>query len=58
MTGPTAATFHENINVPLRGVEIRDCEDIGIDGLMVLPAMVYKSDPRETLTHYRSVADG
>jgi hypothetical protein len=23
---------------------------------MVLPAMVYKSDERETLTHYRTVA--
>lgn len=34
----------------------RDCEDIGIDGLMVLPCMVYKSDARETLVHYRSVA--
>lgn len=34
----------------------RSCEDIGIDGLMVLPAMVYKSDSRETLTHYRSIA--
>lgn len=34
----------------------RICEDIGIDGLMVLPAMVDKSDPGETLTHYRSVA--
>lgn len=34
----------------------RDCERLGIDGLMVLPAMVYKSDPRETLTHFRSVA--
>ena len=34
----------------------RKCEDIGIDGLMVLPCMVYKSDPRETMTHYRSVA--
>ncbi len=34
----------------------RECEDIGIDGLMVLPCMVYKSDPRETMTHYRSVA--
>lgn len=40
----------------LAGAFARDCEDIGIDGLMVLPAMVYKSDPRETLTHYRSVA--
>ncbi len=34
----------------------RSCEDIGVDGLMVLPAMVYKSDPRETLTHYRTIA--
>ena len=23
---------------------------------MVLPAMVYKSDPRETMTHFRAVA--
>ena len=29
---------------------------IGVDGLMVLPAMVYKSDPRETITHFRAVA--
>jgi len=29
---------------------------IGVDGLMVLPAMVYKSDPRETMAHYRAVA--
>jgi 4-hydroxy-tetrahydrodipicolinate synthase len=28
----------------------------GVDGLMVLPAMVYKSDPRETITHFRAVA--
>lgn len=28
----------------------------GVNGLMVLPAMVYKSDPRETITHYRAVA--
>jgi 4-hydroxy-tetrahydrodipicolinate synthase len=34
----------------------RDCERLGLDGLMVLPAMVYKSDPRETLAHFRSVA--
>lgn len=34
----------------------RDCERLGVDGLMVLPAMVYKSDPRETLAHFRSVA--
>jgi 1-pyrroline-4-hydroxy-2-carboxylate deaminase len=29
---------------------------IGINGLMLLPAMVYKSDPRETIAHYRAVA--
>src|SRR5215472_8221074 len=33
----------------------RDAEKIGVDGLMVLPAMVYKSDERETMTHYRTV---
>ena len=30
--------------------------EIGIDGLMLLPGMVYKSDPRETIAHYRAVA--
>lgn len=34
----------------------RDAEKIGIDGLMVLPGMVYKSDPRETLNHFTKVA--
>ena len=34
----------------------RDAENIGADGLMLLPAMVYKSNPRETLHHYRTVA--
>jgi 4-hydroxy-tetrahydrodipicolinate synthase len=34
----------------------RDAEAIGIDGLMVLPGMVYKSDPRETLNHFSKVA--
>jgi len=33
-----------------------DAAKIGVDGLMVLPAMVYKSDPRETIAHFRSVA--
>jgi 4-hydroxy-tetrahydrodipicolinate synthase len=33
-----------------------DCEKAGIDGLMVLPAMVYKADAREALAHFRSVA--
>lgn len=35
----------------------KDMERMGADGLMVLPAMVYKSDPRETMTHFRTVAE-
>lgn len=31
-------------------------ERAGVDGLMVLPAMVYKADPRETMEHFRAVA--
>jgi 1-pyrroline-4-hydroxy-2-carboxylate deaminase len=34
----------------------QDAAKAGVQGLMVLPAMVYKSDPRETMTHYRTVA--
>jgi 4-hydroxy-tetrahydrodipicolinate synthase len=33
-----------------------DAQKLGVDGLMVLPAMVYKSDPRETIAHFRAVA--
>jgi 4-hydroxy-tetrahydrodipicolinate synthase len=33
-----------------------DAERIGVQGLMVLPALVYKSDPRETIAHFRTVA--
>jgi 1-pyrroline-4-hydroxy-2-carboxylate deaminase len=33
-----------------------DAQKIGVDGLMVLPALVYKSDARETITHFRTVA--
>jgi 1-pyrroline-4-hydroxy-2-carboxylate deaminase len=33
-----------------------DSQKLGADGLMVLPAMVYKSDPRETIAHFRGVA--
>ena len=32
-----------------------DAEKIGLDGLMVLPAMVYKADRREILAHFRTV---
>jgi dihydrodipicolinate synthase/N-acetylneuraminate lyase len=33
-----------------------DSKKVGASGLMVLPAMVYKSDPRETIAHFRAVA--
>jgi 4-hydroxy-tetrahydrodipicolinate synthase len=33
-----------------------DAQKVGLNGLMVLPAMVYKSDPRETVHHFRTVA--
>lgn len=34
----------------------RDCEQIGLDGLMVLPAMVYKADSREAKAHIADTA--
>ncbi len=34
----------------------RDAAKIGVDGLMALPGMVYKSDTRETLQHFRAIA--
>jgi dihydrodipicolinate synthase/N-acetylneuraminate lyase len=35
---------------------VKDCEQLGVDGFMLMPAMLYKGDPRETLAHFRSVA--
>lgn len=40
----------------LAGRFSHDAERLGADGLMVLPAMVYKSDRRETMAHFRTVA--
>src|SRR5271154_2243210 len=34
----------------------RDAERIGVDGLMVLPAMVYVPTPHELAEHFRAVA--
>lgn len=31
-------------------------QQIGVDGLMVLPALAYQSDSRETIAHFRAVA--
>ena len=33
-----------------------DAKRLGVDGLMVLPAMVYPSDAHETIAHFRGVA--
>jgi 4-hydroxy-tetrahydrodipicolinate synthase len=35
---------------------VRDCEKLGADGFMVMPAMVYKADAREAMNHFRRVA--
>ncbi len=35
---------------------VRDMEKLGAAGVMLMPAMLYKGDPRETLTHFRTVA--
>jgi 1-pyrroline-4-hydroxy-2-carboxylate deaminase len=36
---------------------VRDCERLGLSGVMLMPPMVYKSpDPRESLAHFRGVA--
>jgi len=35
---------------------VRDCECLGLDGFMLMPAMLYKGDPRETMAHFRAVA--
>lgn len=34
----------------------RDAERVGVEGLMVLPAMRYLADDREVVVHYRAVA--
>ena len=40
-----------------RAVEYtQKCQAMGIDGIMLMPAMVYKADYDEALTHYRTVA--
>ncbi len=35
---------------------LADCAKLGADGAMVLPAMVYKTAPQETLAHFRTIA--
>jgi 4-hydroxy-tetrahydrodipicolinate synthase len=33
----------------------RRCEGLGIDGLMVFPALTYKTDPRETIGYFKAI---
>src|SRR5262245_58330238 len=35
---------------------MRDMEKLGADGVMLMPEMLYKGDPDETLAHFRTVA--
>ena len=35
---------------------VRDVEKLGADGVMLMPAMLYKGAPEETLAHFRAVA--
>jgi 4-hydroxy-tetrahydrodipicolinate synthase len=35
---------------------VADAQKTGVDGLMVLPAMVYPSDARETVVHFHTIA--
>src|SRR5271155_3220553 len=33
----------------------RSCESLGIDGLMVFPALTYKTDSRETISYFKAI---
>jgi 1-pyrroline-4-hydroxy-2-carboxylate deaminase len=35
---------------------LREGEKLGLDGFMLMPAMLYKGDERENLTHFRTAA--
>jgi len=35
---------------------VRDMERLGAEGVMLMPAMLYRGAPEETLTHFRTVA--
>lgn len=34
---------------------VRDCAKLGVNGFMVMPAMVYRSDPNEAVRYFRQV---
>lgn len=52
---PVLAGVAENATLPACRLAA-DAEALGCDGLMVLPAMVYKADGREAVAHFRAVA--
>src|SRR5690348_10072804 len=35
---------------------VRDLERLGVDGFMLMPAMLYRGDPDEILAHFRTTA--
>src|SRR5437899_3603012 len=35
---------------------VSDLENLGVDGFMLMPAMLYRGDPRETLAHFCTTA--
>src|SRR5437588_5364164 len=35
---------------------VRDAERLGLNGFMLMPAMLYRGDPREVITHFRATA--
>ncbi len=35
---------------------VRDLENLGANGFMLMPPMLYKGDPRETMVHFRATA--
>ena len=37
---------------------VREAKKLGVRGVMLMPAMSYKGDPRETMTYLRTVATG
>jgi len=42
---------------PTFAVEVaKEAQRVGLDGLMLMPAMVYPAKPRETVEHFRTVA--
>ncbi|MBV6416656.1 MAG: 4-hydroxy-tetrahydrodipicolinate synthase [Steroidobacteraceae bacterium] len=52
---PVIATVVETSTAAARQYA-RDMERLGVDGLMLLPAMIYRADAREVMLHYRDVA--